>query len=354
MKGLTVGVGILLLISYLFGNIEIGRANERLEYVNLINQSDKEGVNYDLAENIQMQNQQLNEPMRFINWRQDSGGQVVYKELNRTETAEIMCVYGRTDLLFPSCSILDIGSWTSCLISEELAFHLFGGTNVVGNKVNYQDCEYEIIDVIDSDIPLFVYELQKNDTTTILNRATVSCIQNSPEKTKSEYNKMAGMWELVDYYILFYAAKIVYFVVPWILGIGCLMSIRKYKKAAYKIAKRKKVKREIPNNIQSYWKFNKEWMTWEMIFDVFLLAMIIFTLIQIEIPQDMIPDQWSNFEFWTQYYERSRKNTLLMITMKKGIVDLGYIFCLYKSVILSMLSVVEVSIFTFLIRKYIL
>ena len=345
---------MLLLIIYLLGNIEIGRANDRLEYVNLISQSDKEGVNYNLAENIQMQNQQLNEPLRFINWRQDSGGQVVYKELNRTETAEIMCVYGRTDLLFPSCSILDVGSWTSCLVSEELAFQLFGGTNVVGNKVNYQDCKYEIIDVIDSDIPLFVYELKKNDTTTILNRATVSCIQNSPEKTKSEYNKMAGMWELVDYHSLFYIVKAAYFIVPWILGTGCLMSIRKYKKTAYRIAKRKRAKREFHNTIQPYWKYNKEWLIWEIIFGVFLLVMIIFTIIQIKMPLDIIPDRWSNFEFWSQYFESKRKNVELLIIIKKGIVDLFYIFSLYKSVVLIMLSLVEASIFTHLVRKYIL
>lgn len=354
MKGLTAGMGLLLLTSYLFGNIEIGRANDRLEYVNLISQSDKEGVNYALAENIQMQNQRLKEPLRFVNWRQDSGGQVVYEELNRAETTEIMCVYGRTDLLFPSCNILDVGSLTSCLISEELAFKLFGGTDVVGNKVEYQDYEYEIVDVIDSNIPLFVYELRKNDTTTVLNRATVSCIQNSPEKTKSEYDKMAGMWELVDYHMLFYIVRAAYFFVPWILGIGCLISVRKYKKAAHKIVKKKKGERKFCSSIQCYWKYNKAWMIWDIVFGIFMLGMIIFTLIQIEIPQDMIPDQWSDFEFWVQYYESKRKNILVLVTIKKGIVDFFYMVHLYKSAIMLVLCVIEVSIFTHLVRKYIL
>ena len=143
-----------------------------------------------------------------------------YKELNRMETAEIMAVYGRTDLLFSDCDVMDIENKTGCLISKGLAFRLFGGTDVMGNVLEYNSRGYEIIDVIESDIPLFVYELWEEDSSIVLDRATMICVQNSPKQTKAAYDKVAGMWSLVDYQMIFYGIKIVYFIVPWILGAG--------------------------------------------------------------------------------------------------------------------------------------
>ena len=99
-KILTVVIGLLLLISYILGNIEMGKLGSKMDYVNLLSQGDENGMTYSLAESAHQRNQQSDEPLQFVNWCQESGGRVSYKELNRMETAEIMAVYGRTDLLF--------------------------------------------------------------------------------------------------------------------------------------------------------------------------------------------------------------------------------------------------------------
>lgn len=349
-KILTVVIGLLLLISYILGNIEMGKLGSKMDYVNLLSQGDENGMTYSLAESAHQRNQQSDEPLQFVNWHQESGGRVSYKELNRMETVEIMAVYGRTDLIFPDCKAMDIENKTGCLISKGLAFRLFGGTDVVGNILEYNSREYEVIDIIDSDIPLFVYELWEEDSSIVLDRVTVLCIQNSPKQTKAAYDKVAGMWSLVDYQMLFYDIKIVYFIVPWILGVGLLLSIRRYKKAARKAVVNRK-NRLLDHGIKYYLKKNKEWLIWEMILLLILFCMILFTVIQIKVPLDMIPDKWSNFEFWSEFYRNKQEDMLLMRSMKRGVVDLGYIIGFYRASIVGVISIIEVVVFTKMMKK---
>lgn len=349
-KILTVAIGLLLLISYILGNIELGKLGSKMDYVNLISLGDENGMTYPLAESVHQRNQQSEELLQFVNWRQESGGRVSYKELNRMETAEIMAVYGRTDLIFPDCEAMDIENKTGCLISKGLAFRLFGGTDVVGNILEYNSREYEVIDIIDSDIPLFVYELWEEDSSIVLDRATVLCIQNSPKQTKAAYDKVAGMWSLVDYQMIFYGIKIVYFIVPWILGVVLLLSIRRYKKAARKPVVNRK-NRLLDHGIKYYLKKNKEWLIWEMILLLILFCMILFTVIQIKVPLDMIPDKWSNFEFWSEFYKNKQEAMLLMRSMKRGVVDLGYITGFYRASIAGAISIIEVAVFTKMMKK---
>lgn len=347
-------IGILLLLTYLYGSIVMGKVNGKSEYVNLISQSEETGMTYELAKNIHMQNEKSDEPLLFTNWRQDRGGQVSYSKLNRVETAEVMCVYGRTDLLFPSYNILDIDSKTGCLISKELAFCLFGGTEVTGNTVEYKEQQYEIIDVIDSNIPLFVYELEQDDANIVLDRAVVRCKYDSPEQTKAEYNKIAGTWDLVDYSVLWRIILLGYLVTPWILGSGVLLSTRQYKKEAQEILAEKIKKRKRYTGIRQFLRYNKEYIIWTIVWIVFLIVLIICTVIQIKIPVDLVPDQWSNFEFWLQHFKEKKEGLLLIITIRKGVVDLSYIAMLYKGAMASVISIIEASIFIKQMRKYVL
>lgn len=339
-KILTVVIGLLLLISYILGNIEMGKLGSKMDYVNLLSQGDENGMTYSLAESAHQRNQQSDEPLQFVNWHQESGGRVSYKELNRMETVEIMAVYGRTDLIFPDCKAMDIENKTGCLISKGLAFRLFGGTDVVGNILEYNSREYEVIDIIDSDISLFVYELWEEDSSIVLDRVTVLCIQNSPKQTKAAYDKVAGMWSLVDYQMILYGIKIVYFVGPWMLGAGLLFSIRRYKNSARKSVVNR-INRISDDSIKNYLKKNREWMIWEMIMFLVLFFMILFTVIQIRVPLDIIPDKWSNFEFWSEFYKNKQESVLLMRSMKRGVVDLGYITGFQRASIIGVISIVQ-------------
>lgn len=226
-----------------------------------------------------------------------------------------------------------------------MAFRLFGGVDVVGNFVNYLEKKYEITDVIDSSTPLLVYEIQTEDLTKPLNRAVIRCIQNSQEWTANQYCKLAGEWTLVDYSIIYYLVKLLYFAIPWIVGMGLLILIKKYKKEAKRgIEGKEKEILKWNSNMKRYWRQNKEWMIWEGIFWTVFILFVIITVVQINIPQSMIPDKWSNFEFWSQYWEGMKSSTLVLRRMPKGIPDLEYMGNLYKSIIFSIVSIINAGV----------
>lgn len=148
------------------------------------------------------------------------------------------------------------------------------------------------------------------------------------------------MWSLVDYQMIFYGIKIVYFIVPWMLGVGLLLSIRRYKNSARKSVVNR-INRISDDSIKNYLKKNREWMIWEMIMFLTLFFMIMFTVIQIRVPLDIIPDKWSNFEFWSEFYKNKQESVLLMRSMKRGVVDLGYITGFQRASIIGVISIVQ-------------
>ena len=79
----------------------------------------------------------------------------------------------------------------------------------------------------------------------------------------------------------------------------------------------------------------------EMIMFLTLFFMIMFTVIQIRVPLDIIPDKWSNFEFWSEFYKNKQESVLLMRSMKRGVVDLGYITGFQRASIIGVISIVQ-------------
>ena len=158
------------------------------------------------------------------------------------------------------------------------------------------------------------------------------------------------MWSLVDYQMIFYGIKIVYFIVPWILGSGLLFSIRRYKNSARKSVVNR-INRISDDSMKNYLKKNREWMIWKMIMFLVLFFMILLTVIQIRVPLDIIPDKWSNFEFWSEFYKNKQESVLLMRSMKRGVVDSEYITGFQRASIIGVISIVEATVFSKRIKK---
>lgn len=71
------------------------------------------------------------------------------------------------------------------------------------------------------------------------------------------------------------------------------------------------------------------------------IFMIMFTVIQIRVPLDIIPDKWSNFELRSEFYKNKQESVLLMRSMKRGVVDLGYITGFQRASIIGVISIVQ-------------
>ena len=82
-----------------------------------------------------------------------------------------------------------------------------------------------------------------------------------------------------------------------------------------------------------------------------LFFMILLTVIQIRVPLDIIPDKWSNFEFWSEFYKNKQESVLLMRSMKRGVVDSEYITGFQRASIIGVISIVEATVFSKRIKK---
>lgn len=304
---------VILFISFAIGNSCM--AQLKIQLGMLMMQSESEGLDYSQVQSIAAANEQSNNPLVFINWHQESGGTIFYPGLEREETADILTIYGKSTLLFPEISMLEEGNESACLISEELARHLFGGTDVSGNIIIYRDKGYEIIDVLNIETPLFVLELSE-DVETKLDRVAVYTGDDSWQQIAERYELLAGECKIVDYEVVYHLLCLVYFIVPWIMGIGLLVIIMKYIKNS------------------------SEKIFWKVSFWCILTVIMIVTFLLIRIPDDMIPNRWSDFEFWKNYFNEKSNGFSFLYRIEKGVSDLYYLELINKAVIYVIISII--------------
>lgn len=318
----------ILFISFVIGNGYMAQLQMQLDMMMM--QSESEGLDYTQVRSIAAANEQSNSPLIFINWHQESGGTISYPELGREETADILTIYGKTTLLFPEKSMLEQGNDSGCLISEELAYHLFGGTDVSGNVIIYMDKAYEIIDVLNVKTPLFVHELSEENVETKLDRVAIYTGDDSWQQIAERYELLAGEWKIVDYEVVYHILCIVYFIVPWIMGIGLLALIKKYIKRS------------------------REKIFWKVCFWSILAAITVVTFLLIRIPDDVIPNRWSDFGFWSNYFSEKSNSLSFLYSIEKGVRDLYYLDLINKAVIyviISIIGAITTTLFAYLLSN---
>ena len=72
------------------------------------------------------------------------------------------------------------------------------------------------------------------------------------------------------------------------------------------------------------------------------------TIRNISIPLDMIPDRWSDFEFWTDYAVCQRENLERWVQMRKTVFDMRIVRAVRKIVCYNTVAIV------FILWKFVL
>lgn len=304
-------LGIITACFYISG-VSYSKSLERKnQLVTLISLDKQSGTNYEAAKSYQEQNSKSDTPLDFVNWNQEDSQFVSAAALHSKEKASVLTVYGRTNFLFPASAALDTASKNSCLISSKLAFLLFGGSDVSGLKAIYGQKQYMIAGVVKNQEPFLVREADGTETAP-LDRTTIKIGRESdPQYMASLYKNQYGAGQIIDYGVLGAIAKGLSLVLPLVLGIMLLGIILSYA-------------RESKDN-------KKEHFIW---YGVFILVALIFLLLlawRIKIPQSMIPDRWSNFQFWSDYWKNEKLILNTLVTAPKGILDLPYINDFYHA-----------------------
>lgn len=311
----NMSVGAILVIVMFWGYLSslqsLWKLKQSSQYAMLYYEDMTIGFSRESAVTALEENAKSNIPMRFVFWKQKSSKNVAAVGLKNYVETDVMAVCGRTDILYRGTAVLDVKSLRVCLISSTLAFRLFGNSNVDGMEVMLEDKTYEIAGVADSEKAFLVYEPDENETV-IFDRVTVYGEDaDSAEELSVKFKGQYKGWRSVNYRLMFSILSIVVLILPVGMGMYLLRQFKKYYNTVDVCMENKLTRRY--QAILWYLK------------SVFILILLVFVIGTIlDFPIDMIPDRWSNFEFWSKWWDGVRESGTWLVNMEKNIPDQGY------------------------------
>lgn len=294
-----------------------------LGYANNIESKDKiinfyfENDNYTvgLLESIGESKKELS----FVGWREESLQSVTNPDLNRTANdLDILLINGSSNLLVKG-SMLFKDDKEGCLIDEETSFKLFGSSNCLGRTIVYNEKSLIVRGILKGTKANMMLQLPE-DSNLALKGLTIDGTGLTINKIE-EFKSQFGIQEMAInggiYYIIAKTIAIIFPILALILIlIRIIISIIKSRKK--------------PILVVIY--------LFMIITSIFIVFKI--TNIKISIPLDMIPNKWSDFDFWSKMWKQYSEKIQYVMYMKKSGIDIYNIENLLKSVLFSIFTII--------------
>lgn len=294
-----------------------------LGYANNIESKDKiinfyfENDNYTvgLLESIGESKKELS----FVGWREESLQSVTNPDLNRTANdLDILLINGSSNLLVKG-SMLFKDDKEGCLIDEETSFKLFGSSNCLGRTIVYNEKSLIVRGILKGTKANMMLQLPE-DSNLALKGLTIDGTGLTINKIE-EFKSQFGIQEMAInggiYYIIAKNIAIIFPILALILIlIKIIISIIKSRKK--------------PILVVIY--------LFMIITSIFIVFKI--TNIKISIPLDMIPNKWSDFDFWSKMWKQYSEKIQYVMYMKKSGIDIYNIENLLKSVLFSIFTII--------------
>ena len=294
-----------------------------LGYANNIESKDKiinfyfENDNYTvgLLESIGESKKELS----FVGWREESLQSVTNPDLNRTANdLDLLLINGSSNLLVKG-SMLFKDDKEGCLIDEETSFKLFGSSNCLGRSIVYNEKSLIVRGILKGTKANMMLQLPE-DSNLALKGLTIDGTGLTINKIE-EFKSQFGIQEMAInggiYYIIAKTIAIIFPILALILIlIKIIISIIKSRKK--------------PILVVIY--------LFMIITSIFIVFKI--TNIKISIPLDMIPNKWSDFDFWSKMWKQYSEKIQYVMYMKKSGIDIYNIENLLKSVLFSIFTII--------------
>lgn len=246
-----------------------------------------------------------------------TGISVENRALFRRTEAVVLALHGRSDVLFPQMPVLN--GKMGCFVSTALAYELFGTTEVTGLSVTCQEKVYEVAGVIEHKEHLFVYE-PKEEEMASFQRVVMKAKEQVSRRVLEERLQLAfGFGKILDHTWMKMVLELYLSVIPILLSVFLLGNVWKYQKES---------------------KHKPEKCVWLFLFVGIGVVVGFLTIRNISIPLDMIPDRWSDFEFWTDYVVCQRENLERWVQMRKTVFDMRIVRAVRKIVCYNTVAIV--------------
>lgn len=251
---------------------------------------------------IQSMQEDEESPLVCAFWKKEEDQTVENSSLGRTCTASVWKVRGSLEVLFHPFVKLQEDDLQGCYLSEEMAGNLFGSVEVVGSQVLYGKRQLTVRGILKEEDPLLVMRPGEQEATDRVTLADQS--QRRVESFQMQYQipgtavNSLFLGEILQWVILLF---------PIALAVGFFRDFHRLLNDR---------KDDFPVRVlgKAVW--------WAL-----LAGFAYFLFNSIDIPETMIPDKWSDFQFWKTWWESAKEQILCFVRQEwtgNEMVRMGY------------------------------
>lgn len=288
----------------------IGSENKTLNFY-----FENENYNTELIKTIKEADPEL----AVVGWAEESLQSANNPDLGKIASdLDVLIIKGSSNLLVKGSNLF-ADDLEGCLIDNDTSYKLFGSSNCVGREIVYNDRTLIVRGILKGSKANIMIQATE-DSSQVLDGLTIDgtgLTLNKIEDFKMKFgiNEMAISGNI--YYII---AKFIALIFPIITLVLILIKV-----------------------ITSLFKSRNKPVLVSLYILMAIASIFIFfkiTNIKISIPLDMIPNKWSDFDFWSKMGKEYKEKLEYVLYMKKYGVDIYNIENLLKSVLYSIFTVI--------------
>ena len=253
-------------------------------------------------ENIKEIQQKEESDVSYALWRKTDDLTVENPKWNRVSSISLWTVRGNLEVLFDQPVKLLEEDTRGCYLDAQTAQELFGSTEVVGSEIVCEGRTFTIRGILQGEKALAVIRPRQTEDT---NRVTLGNVTGLEAESFQMRYGIEG--SAANPFFLRGILQMLLFLFP----VGLALRFPK-----------------------------KNGLRWLLLFCLACLFVH-----QVQIPETMIPDKWSNFQFWTEWWKAAGENIAAYVQQDKTGRELAQIACFLKGAVCSVASLFSILLF---------
>lgn len=288
----------------------IGSENKTLNFY-----FENENYNTEIIKSIKEADPEL----AIVGWAEEALQSANNPDLGKTASdLDVLIVKGSSNLLVKGSNLFT-DDLEGCLIDSDTSYKLFGSSNCVGREIVYNDRTLIVRGILKGCKANIMIQASE-DPSQVLDGLTIDGTDLTLNKIE-DFKMMFGINEMaISGNIYYMVAKFIALMFPIIALALILIKV-----------------------ITSLFKSRNKPVLVILYILMTIASVFIFfkiTNIKISIPLDMIPNKWSDFDFWSKMGKEYKEKFEYVLYMKKYGVDIYNIENLLKSVLYSVFTII--------------
>ena len=254
----------------------------------------------------------------FTGWHEKEKQTVLNSNFNRRVESNIIFICGQSSLVAEG-PILFEDDIKGCLIDEETAYKLFGSNDVIGNTIIYDSREFIIRGIHRAMEDTIIMKAESDSKDKI--QGLLIDISNDGIENIKLISERYGVKEYgVNSTVYYNLGKMCTSLLPLII---LLIIVCSDLKKAIEIKDRPVL-----------------FIFSIMMIIVWIIAFFCITRYKISIPVDILPNKWSDFDYWSKFFQECMDKIKYVIYMKKYMLDIYVISYLNKIFLCTIIAII--------------